>query len=512
MTRLQVYNWGTFSGRHDIPISERGFLIVGRSGAGKSTLLDALSALLIPPRWIDFNAAAREAERAGRDRNLPSYVRGAWTAQTNAASGESAVRYLRTGTTWSALALHYASAAGQHVVLVQLFWIRGNANGNADVKRYFLILERPFDLREIGDFGSNNFDVRKLKLLLPDAFARDEFSPYSERFRRLLGIDSDMALRLLHKTQSAKNMGDLNAFLRDFMLDKPETFTVADRLVAEFGELNAAHQAVVTAREQVQTLAPARRRHQQMDTLALQRNALEELMAGMHSYRESLRIRLLEKRIAERAIEIAALAGKVQRQQGTSTTAALPWPTSNGNGAKQAANRSNLSRTSAMSSSRSAKRACTSAARRWTPAKRWHGTSAATRRDSQSCSAWRARKSTHGKTTTATTTRPPRSGANWTLRAARCPASARKSRPCAASPRIFRRRCCCCGASWRRRSASPRGPCHLSANYSRSSRRSKPGAAQSSACCAALRCRSWSTIRTTPRCPAISTRSISAPA
>ena len=28
MTRLQVYNWGTFSGLHDVPISERGFLFV----------------------------------------------------------------------------------------------------------------------------------------------------------------------------------------------------------------------------------------------------------------------------------------------------------------------------------------------------------------------------------------------------------------------------------------------------------------------------------------------------
>ena len=73
MTRLQVYNWGTFSGLHDVPISERGFLFVGRSGAGKSTLLDAFSALLVPPRWIDFNAAAREADRSGRDRNLVSY-------------------------------------------------------------------------------------------------------------------------------------------------------------------------------------------------------------------------------------------------------------------------------------------------------------------------------------------------------------------------------------------------------------------------------------------------------
>jgi uncharacterized protein YPO0396 len=314
MARLQVFNWGTFAGLHDIPISERGFLIVGRSGAGKSTLLDAFSALLVPPRWIDFNAAAREADRAGRDRSLATYVRGAWAAQSDAASGEYATRYLRTGTTWSALALNYRNAAGQDVVLVQLFWVRGNANGNADIKRYYLILERPFDLRDLGDFGSNNFDVRKLKQQLPDAYARDEFRPYCERFCRLLGIESDMALRLLHKTQSAKNLGDLNTFLRDFMLDKPETFEVAERLVSEFGELNAAHLAVVTAREQVQTLAPARERHQELRSLQLQRNALEELRAGMHSYRETRRMALLSEHIAGLRIEAEGAAGRVQRQ------------------------------------------------------------------------------------------------------------------------------------------------------------------------------------------------------
>ncbi|NIA57637.1 AAA family ATPase [Massilia sp. TW-1] len=325
MTRLQVFNWGTFSGLHDIPVSKRGFLIVGRSGAGKSTLLDALSALLVPPRWIDFNAAAREASRAGRDRNLVSYVRGAWTAQTDAASGESAVRYLRAGTTWSALALQYENEVGQQVALVQLFWVRGNANSNRDVKSYFLVLERPFDLRELQDFGSNNFDVRKLKQALPDAFARDEFRPYCERFCRLLGIESDMALRLLHKTQSAKNVGDLNAFLRDFMLDKPETFEVADRLVSEFGELHAAHQAVVTAREQVQVLAPARSRHQHMEALALERNGLQELVAGMHSYRERLRMTLLAEHIIALGIELEGLAGNVQRHQNVldNRTAAL---------------------------------------------------------------------------------------------------------------------------------------------------------------------------------------------
>lgn len=317
MARLQVYNWGTFSGLHDIPVSARGFLIVGRSGAGKSTLLDALSAMLVPPKWRDFNAAAREAERAGRDRNLISYVRGAWTAQTDTSSGESAVRYLRTGTTWSAIALHYASEAGQHVVLVQLLWVRGNSNANRDVQPYYLIFERPFDLRELEHFGSQNFDVRKLKQSFPDAFARDEFRPYCERFGRLLGIENEMALRLLHKTQSAKNVGDLNAFLRDFMLDKPETFDVAERLVGEFGELNAAHQAVVTAREQVQTLAPARVRHQQMEALARERNGLQELVAGMHSYRERLRCELLIAHIAQLQVEAEGLAGHLERHQAT---------------------------------------------------------------------------------------------------------------------------------------------------------------------------------------------------
>ncbi|MCK7574900.1 MAG: hypothetical protein MZV65_02750 [Chromatiales bacterium] len=176
---------------------------------------------------------------------------------------------------------------GQTVVLVRVFWLRGNANGSADVKRHYLILERPFDLRELEDFGQSNFDVRKLKQSFPNAFIQDEFRPYGERFRRLLGIESEMALRLLHKTQSAKNLGDLNTFLRDFMLDKPETFEVANRLVSEFDELNAAHQAVVTAREQVETLQPARERYQHRESLVLQRNGLEELRLGVDSYRET---------------------------------------------------------------------------------------------------------------------------------------------------------------------------------------------------------------------------------
>ncbi len=315
MRRLQVLNWGTFSGLHEVPIAERGFLFVGRSGSGKTTLLDAMSALLVPPALVDFNAAAREAERSGRDRSLVSYVRGAWAAQHDEDSGEVATQYLRRGPVWSALALEYRNALGRSVSLVRLLWIRGNGSAADDVKKHFIVAERPFDLAtELEGF---DLDLRRLKQRLTDVHHHDSFNAYAERFRRLLGIGNDTALRLLHKTQSAKNLGDLNHFLRDFMLERPETFAVADRLVAEFAELDEAHKAVVTAREQIETLRPAHAAHDRWMDVRRERSDLDELLAGMDGYRERQRLRLLDARLAELDTLDRGLGGEEGRRQQT---------------------------------------------------------------------------------------------------------------------------------------------------------------------------------------------------
>ncbi len=315
MRRLQVLNWGTFSGLHEVPIAERGFLFVGRSGSGKSTLLDAMSALLVPPALVDFNAAAREAERSGRDRSLVSYVRGAWADQSDAESGEVATQYLRRGAAWSALVLEYRNALGRCISLVRLLWIRGNSSAAADVHKHFIIAERPFDLAvELDGF---DMDLRRLKQRLTDVHHHDTFSAYAERFRRLLGIGNDTALRLLHKTQSAKNLGDLNHFLRDFMLERPETFSVAERLVAEFAELDEAHKAVVTAREQIETLQPARLAHERLMIVRRERSELDELLAGMDGYRERRRLELLDVRLAELDTLDRGLEGEESSRQQT---------------------------------------------------------------------------------------------------------------------------------------------------------------------------------------------------
>lgn len=312
LTRIQLFNWGTFSGVFDMPIPREGYLFIGPSGSGKSTILDAHAALLTPPRWVDFNVAAREAERHGKDRNLMTYVRGAWAQQTGD-SGEYVSQYLRTHTAWSAIAETYRNDQGRIVTLAQVHWVKGKSTAAADVHHIYLVPERAFDLRELEFFARNDFEARRFKSELPDVPVYREFSAYQERFRRALGIENERALRLLHKTQSAKNLGDLNVFMRDFMLDAPATYEIAERLVSEFGELHAAHQAVMDARLQIETLRPARDGHAEFEKATGERTGLQALQASVDHYREHRRKVLVGERLATLKVDLEAASQEGRR-------------------------------------------------------------------------------------------------------------------------------------------------------------------------------------------------------
>jgi uncharacterized protein YPO0396 len=261
LERLQVYNWGTFQNYHDIPIAREGFLFVGASGSGKTTLLDAMSTMLNPHASTEYNTAARDAKR--NDRTLLSYVRGAWAAKTSEESGEIVTDFLRKGTTWSAISMTYKkgpedekSLWGRKIVtLLQLFWVVGNTN--TGLRRHYLITERNLDLDSL-KFGTS-LDIRSLRKDFPDDYHSREFGPYSERMRRLLGIESDNTLKLLQKTQSMKNIENLETFLKEYMLDKPKTFAMTDEMISEFGNLNSSHEKVVKAADQIKVLDLARK-------------------------------------------------------------------------------------------------------------------------------------------------------------------------------------------------------------------------------------------------------------
>lgn len=323
LRRLQAYNWGTFHGVADFPIANEGYLFVGNSGSGKSTMLDALAALTTPPRWLSFNAAAREADRSRSDRNLVTYIRGAWARQSND-EREAVQQFLRKSTTWTALAATFRNAQGQMVTLVMLLWLRGVSTSSRDVKHQYMVFEREFDVTELETpFAKSDLDVRKLKAAFPEAFIREEFVAYQERFCRLLGIENERALRLLHKTQSTKDLGDLNVFLRDFMLDEPETFEVAERLVKDFKELNEAHGEVVSARKQIETLRPARDMFSERAQLVTQLEDLHDLDAHLESYGLERRAKLLDaeietvrKKVAHAQIQIKETKNQEAHEKG----------------------------------------------------------------------------------------------------------------------------------------------------------------------------------------------------
>lgn len=311
---IQTYNWGTFDRLREIHVAPEGHLVLGPSGSGKSTLLDGHTSLLTPPRWLDFNTAARSTEKGTGDRSLATYVRGAWATQTGE-EGEKVKKYLRSGTTWSSLAETYRDHTGRTVVVGRILWIKGNGSSDTDVHRLFFIAEREFSLRELEFFPDEGtgFEVRRLKAKLSDVFFTDEFSGYQTRFTRLFDIKSDRALRLLHKTQSAKDLGDLNKFLRDFMLDPPETFTVAETLVNEFQVLNAAHEAVLTARLQIEALRPVRDALGEYEAIRNVLSLLSEERQGVTYWGEQLRHKLLTEIVEELTTRAAGLASAVDQ-------------------------------------------------------------------------------------------------------------------------------------------------------------------------------------------------------
>lgn len=240
---LQVYNWGIFNGLIEVLIVECGFLFVGWFGLGKLILFDVMLVMLVLLLIVDFNVVVCEVECSGCDCNLVFYVCGVWVDQQDCGIGEIVMQYLCKGVIWIVLVLEYCVGDGCVVSLVCLFWIVGNGVVVVDVCKYYLIVEWLFDI--VKDLGGFDLDLCKFKQCLGDVYYFDSFIGYVECFCYLFGIDNDMVLWLLYKMQLVKNLGDLNVFLCDFMLDMLWIFDVVECLVSDFVELDGVYKLVV---------------------------------------------------------------------------------------------------------------------------------------------------------------------------------------------------------------------------------------------------------------------------
>lgn len=312
LRRLQLANWGTFSGIHTIEVSEKGHLFVGGSGSGKSTILDAMSVLLTPGR-INFNAAARQGEKRS-DRSFMSYIRGAWSSEQDS-DGKAATRYLRKSSTWSAVALTYESRFGNPLTLLFVGYVRGQSREESAVRRNYFVIPGGFSLESIADFAATDFNVRFIKKVAPSSLGFPTFGPYFDCFSKYFGIKDEKVLHLLHKAQSAKNMGDVNLFFREFMLEVPKTYDIAQTLIDEFSELSQAYEVVKKAREQVEALEGAKAAAEKRGAAQEKSRGLKKLLAAADDWKNTRLAGFLEAELPRQELALSKLQAQLAEKE-----------------------------------------------------------------------------------------------------------------------------------------------------------------------------------------------------
>ena len=317
LTRLQVVNWGTFSGYKDLPIDERGVLFTGPSGSGKSSLLDAHSVVLLPGRDQRFNASADLTARGAKQstRSTADYVRGAW-AENDDEYGQSQVRYLRGGKpTWSAIGATYDDGLGSVVTGVVIRWFPGTETDGGHLRAVHQIHDGHFDLDALNEWAQNRFDIKWLKSAFPEPLTI--YPPTEAEYTRLLSkrvglAGSKMALSLLGKAKAMKNVGDLNLFIRENMLDVPETFSSAKRMVDLFQPLNEAFETAQRAYQQEKVLSPVPDEWQAYCDAKEEARTARTLQGGTaDAYLRGVHVELLDAELAALGTSIGTLNAKL---------------------------------------------------------------------------------------------------------------------------------------------------------------------------------------------------------
>ncbi|MGA8788699.1 MAG: ATP-binding protein, partial [Paenarthrobacter sp.] len=251
---VQVVNWGTFHGAHTMHVDRKGTLLTGNSGVGKSTLFDAMLRVFDARPRSNEAAAQRSGGAVEDKRTTFTYMRG--KVGDRAVGDSSASAFQRPGATWSAVALTFDNAAGTKVTVSALFDLPKNGT-ESSVGRFYVIDSKPLDLEAIEGIAQKRFTKGALESIFPDGQVFDVHKAFAERFRRLLGINSDQALPLLRVIQAGKGLGgSVNTFFRDQVLDAPATLAAADDVVEEFSNLMSIRQRLEDVRQQRDQLAP----------------------------------------------------------------------------------------------------------------------------------------------------------------------------------------------------------------------------------------------------------------
>lgn len=312
LTRLDLYNWGGFEGRHGVDIDPRGTAIIGPTGAGKTTLVDALMTLLTEhPKYNLASTGGHES-----DRDLVSYVRGVSGAGT---SDGSNAHIARSGKTLTGIAATF-SDNNEPLTIGALFWIDGTSSGASDLGRLWIFSRVPEGGLDTWLEAHHEGGSRRLKQLKNDTAGLelwDSKKAYLARLRDFFEVGEN-AFTLLNRAAGLKQLNSIDEIFRELVLDDKSAFERAAQVVREFDDLQAIHAELELARRQVNALMPLR-------MLAAQRSTLQESIETSASIKSLLPTWFAEHAHRQWTLRCDALTKDVEKLtlEETSTAAEL---------------------------------------------------------------------------------------------------------------------------------------------------------------------------------------------
>ena len=248
--RFEVLNWGTFDQRPWVlDLQGNIALLTGANGSGKSTLVDGLLTLLVANKGRNYNQASSMTGK--NERTEMSYVRGAYSHTRDEEFHRSKSKVLREKGKLSVLLGYFSDRVSkQDVTLAQVLWMQ-----DGKVQKFFVVADAKLTIASNFTQFTHIPDLKKqLKALGAETF--EKFVDYSQQFRKRFGLESEKALDLFNQTVSIKEIGGLNDFVRNHMLEKADVQTKIRELEESYNNLTICHTEIQKARKQLEALLP----------------------------------------------------------------------------------------------------------------------------------------------------------------------------------------------------------------------------------------------------------------